>query len=130
MSRKKRKLQSFSENPGKQNLRTPKPETWGWKESLLLAGVPVLFLAMIAGVLALDMRKDRRKIEERVERMKLEHKLTDQEFRKLLALELEFHSYQGMVSVKPPPTNLEKEAHAEAVTRLLGEESSEHSAHN
>lgn len=128
MSRRKRKLQSFSENPGKRMQKNPPAQTWGWKERLTLAGVPFLFLAIIAGVLALDMRKDRRTIEDRVRRMRLEHNLTESEFHELMTLELNFHSHNTMLSFKPPPTGEEAKAHAGAVTRLLGGEGSEHPA--
>ena len=128
MSKKQRRLQTFSENPGKR----PKAER-GPKESFTLRDKLLLF-APILGVIFLmivlvgksDNREHEAAIRKRVEKWKSEHSLTESTATKLFNIEKEFHQYHSFFSSETPPTSEETTAHDLIVEKLLGTDETKH----
>ena len=128
MSRKRKRLNSFSENPGKRSKeeRAPK-ESFTLRDKLLLFS-PILgvFFLMIAVVMKTDDKKHEQAIRKRMEKWKTEFALTQPVAKEILEKEMDFHSSHSWFSLKRPPSPEEIAAHDLAIRELLGTDETNH----
>lgn len=128
MSRKQRRLNSFSANPGKRPKaeRGPK-ESFTLRDKLLLfAPILGVFFLMIAVVMKSDSKEHEAAIRKRVEKWKAEHSLTESAATELFRIENDFHQHHSFFSLKRPPSPEETAAHALAVDKLLRTDGTKH----
>ena len=128
MSKKQRRLNSFSENPGKRPKaeRGPK-ESFTLRDKLLLfAPILGVFFLMIAVVVKSDSKEHEAAIRKRVNNWKAEHGLTESAATELLNIEKDFHQLHSVFSPEKSPSPEETAAHDLAVEKLLGKNNSTH----
>lgn len=128
MSKKQRRLQTFSENPGKRPKaeRGPK-ESFTLRDKLLLFS-PILgvFFLMIAVVMKTEGKEHEQAIRKRVEKWKTEFALTEPVANEILEKEMDFHSSHSWFSLTRPPSPEETAAHDLDIQELLGNDESSH----
>ena len=128
MSKKQRRLQTFSENPGKRPKaeRGPK-ESFTLRDKLLLFGpFLVVFFLSIVLVGKTDDREHEAAILKRVEKWKTEYSLTESIATRLFNIEKDFHRHTHSFPSKRPPSPEETAAHDLAIRELLGTDESSH----
>ena len=126
MSKKRHKIEAFSENARKRkSRRSPdesNPTTLTMKEKFIVIGVPV---SIVLGLLILtnyaSMKSHRKVIDARIKRWQVEHRLSDEEVTQLKKIEYDFHG-TGMLSLfRGKPSHEEQIAHKEAVDEFFEE---------
>lgn len=128
MSRKRKRLNSFSENPRKRSKEERAPRVSFTLRDKLLLFTPILgvFFLMVAVVMKSDSREHEAAIRKRVEKWKAEHSLTESAATELFRIENDFHQHHSFFSLKRPPSPEETAAHTLAVDKLLGTDGTKH----
>lgn len=128
MSRKRKRLQTFSENPGKRSREEREPKASFTLRDKLLLFTPILgvFFLMIAVVMKTDDKEHEQAIRQRVEKWKTEFALPEPVANEILRKEMDFHSNHSWFSLKRPPSPEETAAHDLAVRELLGTDETNH----
>ncbi len=126
MSRKRQRLESFSENVRRRKSRksddAPPPATLTLKEKIMVIGTPVsVLLAMLFLKGYGSLKNHRNHIEERIEKWRIEHHLSDDEVGVLRDVEFEFHGDGFAVLFRGKPSDGELELHKAAIDALLKE---------
>lgn len=126
MSRKRQRLESFSENVRRRKSRksddAPPPATLTLKEKIMVIGTPMsvlLAIMLLKGYSSLGNHREH--IEKRIEKWRIEHHLSDDEVRFLRDVEFEFHGDGFAALFRGKPSDEELERHKAAVDALLKE---------
>ena len=98
----------------------PKPVSWTWKDVLLVMGTVFAILVLVLGFLTfLTMHKHRRTIEERAERWRSRHDLSESQMLQVLEIERQFHFNGNPFSTRSKPTRDQLEAHRRKIKQIL-----------
>lgn len=124
MRRKRQRLESFSENVRSRKSRksddAPPPATLTLREKIVVIGTPIsvlLAIALLKG--ASFIRNYPEHIEKRIDRLRIEHHLSEEGVRILRELEFEFHGGGFAALFGDDPSDEELRIHNAAVDELL-----------
>lgn len=128
MSRKRKRLESFSENVRKRKSRQSTGEGTSIKlsnkEKVVVLGFPLCvifgFLVLVCyGALKRGRQHAEAGIEKRIEKWRVEHNLTEEEVGRIREIETEFHADGISALLGTEPSDEEKSLHKETIDGLL-----------
>lgn len=122
MSRKRKRLESFTENVRKRSKSDrAEPTVLTLREKLLIFALIIGVVFLVPGLrVRLALLEHKRVLVQRVERWKVVHGLTEAQADHLLEVEMEFHRCKGLFSPRESPSNGAAEDHRKLVNSLLG----------
>ncbi len=122
MSRSSKRLESFREAPKRKRERIAPPQPWTRKEKLAVWGsLLCLMLFVVVMPFVAVSASHQRKVEKRVTHWRHKYELTEDQASKILRIEMEYHKSDSPVSISPPRSQAEKDAHAREIAALMGE---------
>ena len=92
-----------------------------WEKFQIFGAIGVFLFAMVGTCVRTSATRHKEAIQQRVERLKWEHDLTDSQVAELLEIELDFHRYEMPFSMRSDPTHEELDEHLLAIKKRFGD---------